>query len=65
MSIYKVTIEEHLSKTFEVEAETMEDAEEIAKQKYYNGEFVVGENVTYKCMETESEDGFATDWVEF
>lgn len=66
MKKYTVTFEEHMQKAFEIEAETMEDAEEIAKQKYYNREFIVGQNMVYRCMETqEKETGFVTDWVEF
>ena len=42
---YKVTIEEHISQEFEVEAEDEKQAEDIAIEKYSNEEFVV-ENVS-------------------
>lgn len=36
-----VTIEEHITQDFTVEANNMEEAMEIAKEKYKNGEFVL------------------------
>lgn len=36
-----VTIEEHITQNFTVEANSMEEAIEIAKEKYKNGEFVL------------------------
>ena len=38
---FKVTIEEHISQAFEIEAEDEKQAENIAVEKYRNGEFVV------------------------
>lgn len=47
---YEVEITETIGQAFEVEAETMEEAEAIARQKYHEGEFVVegGECALYK-----------------
>lgn len=64
---FKITIEEHISQTFEVEAADIEEAMEIAEEKYNNGEFVLepGE-LTAKLMMAEDEDGIeTTEWVEF
>lgn len=64
---FKITIEEHVTETFEVEANDLEEAMEIAEEKYHNGEFVLepGE-VTAKLMMAEDEYGAeTTEWVEF
>ena len=46
-----VTIEEHISQEFEVEADTLEEAMEIAECKYYDGEFILDNaNVNAKLM---------------
>ena len=60
-----VTIEEHISQAFEVEADTFEEAMEIAEDKYRSGEFVL-ENpcVTKKLMMAE-DDYEVTLWEEF
>ena len=60
-----VTIEEHISQAFEVEADTIEEAMEIAEDKYRSGEFVV-ENpcITAKLMMAEN-NYEATEWEEF
>lgn len=39
--IYTVTIEEHISQAFEVDAEDMDDAIKKAQVKYGNAEFIV------------------------
>lgn len=60
-----VTIEEHISQAFEVEADTLEEAMQIAEDKYCSGEFVL-ENpcVTKKLMMAEN-DYEVTLWEEF
>ena len=65
---FKITIEEHISQVFEVEAINIEDAMEIAEQKYVDGEFVVDNcnAPTARLMQAESEDGAeCTEWEEF
>lgn len=61
-----VIIEEHISQAFEVEADTLEEAMEIAEQKYNDGEFVVDafNAPTAKLMMAEN-DCEATEWEEF
>lgn len=68
MSKFKITIEEHISKTFEVEATDLDEAMEIAEQKYNTGEFVVDafNAPTAKLMMAEDEEtGECTEWGEF
>ena len=60
-----VTIEEHISQPFEVEADTFEEAMEIAEDKYLSGEFVLDNaNVTARLMMAEN-DYELTEWEEF
>ena len=60
-----VTIEEHISQAFEVEADTLEEAMQIAEDKYRSGEFVVeNANVTARLMIAEN-NYEATEWEEF
>ena len=67
MSKIKITIEEHISKSFYVEAEDTGEAMEIAEEKYKNGEFVVEPSTpTAKLMMAEDpETDETTEWVEF
>ena len=60
-----VTIEEHISQAFEVEADTLEEAMQIAEDKYHSGEFVL-ENpcVTSRLMMAEN-NYESTEWSEF
>ena len=62
---FTVTIEEHISQAFEVEADTIEEAMQIAEDKYRSGEFVL-ENpcVTAKLMMAENGNK-QTPWEEF
>lgn len=67
MKKFKIHIEETLSDTFIIEAETMEEAMDIAEEKYVNGEFVIPPQApTCKLMMAEcDENGETTEWVEF
>ena len=67
MKKFRITIEEHISQVFEVEATDLGEAMEIAEQKYHEGEFVVEPSTpTAKLMMAESEDGAEyTEWEEF
>ena len=49
MKKFKIVIEEHVSGEFEIEAEDMGKAFEIAEKNYYEGKFVLepGKNVQY------------------
>lgn len=65
--VFKVTIEEHISNTFEVEAVDIEEAMELAEERYRKGEYVLdGEStVTERLMSAEDENGVSTEWTEF
>ena len=68
MKKFKITIEEHISGVFEVEAADIGEAMEIAQDKYKMGVFVVEPDgyPTAKLMMAESEDGAeCTEWEEF
>ena len=67
MKKFKIIIEEHVSEEFEVEAENMEEAFNIAEKKYYSGEFVLEPgNVSYKLMSGEIVDRKESiEWIEF
>lgn len=64
---YIITIEEMVSQGFTVDAANMEEAMELAEQKYNNGEFIlspgnlVAKQMSGQCLETNE----TTDWVEF
>lgn len=66
MKTFKITIEEHISETFEVEANDIGEAMEIAEEKYNDGEFVLEPgNVTAKLMMADDGEGDCTEWTEF
>ena len=67
MKTFKIHIEETISDTFTVEAETIEEAMEIAESNYYDGEFVLapGDLVAKKMMAECKETKETTEWVEF
>lgn len=66
MKTFKITIEEHISETFEVEANDIEEAMEIAEEKYNDGELVLEPgNVTAKLMMVDDGEGECTEWTEF
>ncbi len=64
---YEITIEEMVSEVFEVEADDMKSAMEIAEKKYVSGEFVLepGNLITKQmcgfCPETDE----GTEWSSF
>ena len=65
---FKITIEEHITQEFEVEATDIEEAMELAEQKYWDGEFVVDSMgmPTARLMQAEDEEtNETTEWVEF
>lgn len=65
---FKITIEEHISGVFEVEATDIGEAMEIARDKYKMGIFVVEPDgyPTAKLMRAEDENGAeCTEWEEF
>ena len=64
---YSILIEETVSETFEVEADSEEQAQKIAIDKFRNSEFVLDPgNVTQKkvCVLPE-DDSKNTEWIEF
>jgi len=65
MNNFKIAIEEMISDTFEVEANSLDEAIEIAKEKYKNGEFVLESgNLVAKQMAV-IEPNKETEWIEF
>ena len=67
MKIFKITIEETVSETFDIKAETMEAAMEIAEENYNNGDLVLepGNLVAKQMMAEDEENNEVTEWVEF
>lgn len=67
MSKIKVTIEEHISQTFEVEAASIEEAMELAEERYWKGEYVLDSEagVNARLMSADDGNGDCTEWVEF
>lgn len=68
MKNFKITIEEHISGVFYVEATDIEEAMEIAENKYKMGEFVVepdGYPTAKLMMAEDDETGECTEWEEF
>jgi hypothetical protein len=63
---YTITIEETVTKDFEVEANDAEEAYEIAEQKYNSGEFVLdpGE-CQFKQIAITKPGNECTEWREF
>ncbi len=63
----KVTIEEHISETFEVEAADIGEAMEIAEERYWKGEYILGSeaSVTARLMHADDGNGDCTEWTEF
>ena len=66
MKKFKITIEEHVCEAFEVEATNLEEAMQIAEEKYYDGEFVLEPgDVTARLMMAEDDNGECTEWTDF
>ncbi len=66
MKKYIITIEEMISENFEIEAETAEEAMDIAEHKYNIGEFVLAPgNLVAKQMAITEPNNAATEWTEF
>ena len=65
--VFKITIEEHISESFEIEAIDIEEAMQLAEERYQKGEYVLdGEaNVSARLMSAEDDNGDFTEWVEF
>lgn len=64
--IYTVTIEEHISQAFEVDAEDMDDAIKKAQVKYGNAEFIVEGGIpTSVLAQVECDNtGESTEWFD-
>ena len=67
MKKFEVTIEETVSQTFTVEAESKEEAYHIAEKNYYNCDFVLepGECTFRKMSIPDEISGDLTEWREF
>ena len=65
--IYSVTIEELISQEFKINANSIEEAMYIAKEKYNKEEFVLAPGtLVEKQMQAISEDSTEiTEWTEF
>ena len=63
---YTITIEETVAKDFEVEADSADEAYEMAEQKYKSGRFVLdpGE-CQFKQIAITAPSNEATEWREF
>ena len=64
---YKITIEETVSETFEIDADSMEEALKKAETGYNKGQYVLTPgNLTFKQMSgTCEETKESAEWVEF
>lgn len=67
MKTFKITIEEMVSQSFNIAAETIEEAMEIAERDYNDGYLVVdnGDLVAKQMMAEDEENDETTEWVEF
>ena len=65
MPLYRINIEEMIVDTFEVEADSEDEAMEIAVDNYNSGIFVLEPgNLVAKQMSIET-DEYTTEWFEF
>ena len=60
-----VTIEEHISQAFEVEADDIGEAMQIAEDKYRSGEFVLDKSCATSRLMMAENNYEATEWKEF
>ncbi len=59
-------LNETVSETFEIEANSEEEAVSVAIQEYNAGNFVVSaDNVEYRQISVVDENGEFTDWITF
>ena len=67
MKEYSVTIEEHISETFKIQANNIEEAMEIAEERYWKGEYVLASeaSVNARLMQADDGEGDCTEWTEF
>lgn len=67
MKEFEVIIEETVSQSFTVVASSLEEAEEIAQNKYYEGEFVLepGDCQYRTMMARDNETKEETSWGQF
>lgn len=63
---YNITIEENVSKTFEIIAKNENQAKEIAINNYNSGKFLLAPGeLTYKQIQVCNDDNTLIDWEEF
>ncbi len=63
---YTITIEETVAKDFELEADSAEEAYEIAEQKYKSGDFVLDPgDCQFRQISITSPSEESTEWREF
>ena len=66
MKTFRITIEETVSDIFEIMAESVTEAEQIAMRKYKSGEIVLEPGyLISKQMQIKDEKDNSTDWMEF
>lgn len=66
MKKYVIAIEEMISDNFEVEAETAEEAMELAEYRYRTGEYALAPgNLVAKQIAIISPNNAITEWTEF
>ena len=65
--VFKITIEEQVSETFEIMATNMDEAMEIAEEQYNNGTIVLepGNLIAKLMMAEDKKTGECTEWTEF
>ena len=66
MKTYSITIEEHVNKTIQIQANNIEEAMGIAQKKYRNDEIDMGKDVYVSSVQMCADDGEGdcTEWTE-